>query len=78
MTSAEEIGAMLAKAARYIESAESLRRERDYDSAISRLYYAMSIVPKPCCWLRHKFSQVTAPSSLHLDNTLPRPSCCHP
>jgi uncharacterized protein (UPF0332 family) len=41
MTSAEEIGAMLAKAARYIESAESLRRERDYDSAISRLYYAM-------------------------------------
>jgi uncharacterized protein (UPF0332 family) len=32
---------MLEKARRYVKSAEVLRREDDYDSAVSRLYYAM-------------------------------------
>ena len=32
---------MLAKARRYLNSAETLRQHRDYDSAVSRLYYAM-------------------------------------
>jgi len=32
---------MLGKAHRYLASAELLRREHDYDSAMSRLYYAM-------------------------------------
>lgn len=41
MTLAEEVAAMLAKSQRYIESAELLRRHGDFDSAVSRLYYAM-------------------------------------
>ena len=41
MTAAEEITLMLAKARRYLASAETLRREQDFDSAMSRLYYAM-------------------------------------
>jgi uncharacterized protein (UPF0332 family) len=41
MTVAEEIGLMLAKARRYLNSAETLRQQQDYDSAMSRLYYAM-------------------------------------
>jgi uncharacterized protein (UPF0332 family) len=41
MTRAEELHAMLAKARRYISSADTLRQQGDYDSAISRLYYAM-------------------------------------
>jgi|UniRef100_A0A7V6DP63 uncharacterized protein (UPF0332 family) len=41
MTVAEEISLMLAKARRYLASAETLRREQDFDSAMSRLYYAM-------------------------------------
>lgn len=41
MTLAEEIQGMLAKARRYLDSAELLRRHGDFDSAVSRLYYAM-------------------------------------
>ncbi len=41
MTRNEELRAMLAKAHRYIASAETLCQQGDYDSAISRLYYAM-------------------------------------
>lgn len=41
MMRAEELRAMLAKARRYLKSAETLRQQHDYDSAISRLYYAM-------------------------------------
>lgn len=41
MTRNEELDAMLAKAHRYLNSAEVLCEQRDYDSAISRLYYAM-------------------------------------
>ena len=41
MTVAEEITLMIAKARRYIASAETLRQQQDYDSAMSRLYYAM-------------------------------------
>lgn len=36
--------ALLEKAERYIHSAEVLSAEEDYDSAASRLYYAMSYV----------------------------------
>jgi len=32
---------MLQKARRYVESAEALRLRSDFDSAVSRLYYAM-------------------------------------
>jgi uncharacterized protein (UPF0332 family) len=41
MMRVEELRAMLAKARRYLKSAETLRQQHDYDSAISRLYYAM-------------------------------------
>lgn len=41
MTLKDELKAMLKKARRYMESAELLRARRDYDSAVSRLYYAM-------------------------------------
>lgn len=41
MSLPEELKAMLAKARRYLDSAEVLWRHQDYDSAISRLYYAM-------------------------------------
>ncbi len=41
MTREEELHAMLAKARRFISSAETLRQQGDFDSAISRLYYAM-------------------------------------
>jgi len=41
VTLAEEIKGMLAKARRYLNSAELLRRNGDFDSAVSRLYYAM-------------------------------------
>jgi uncharacterized protein (UPF0332 family) len=37
----DELEAMLQKARRYIDSAEVLRQRGDFDSAISRLYYAM-------------------------------------
>lgn len=37
----EEIQALIGKAKRYLRSAEILRAEEDYDSAASRLYYAM-------------------------------------
>jgi uncharacterized protein (UPF0332 family) len=41
VTLAEEIKGMMAKARRYLNSAELLRRNGDFDSAVSRLYYAM-------------------------------------
>lgn len=41
MTLVQEIQGMLAKARRYLASAELLCRHGDFDSAISRLYYAM-------------------------------------
>ena len=41
MTIAEEIKGMLAKARRYLASAELLRQAGDFDSAVSRLYYSM-------------------------------------
>lgn len=41
MTLSDELKAMVQKARRYVDSAETLRLQRDYDSAISRLYYAM-------------------------------------
>jgi uncharacterized protein (UPF0332 family) len=41
VTLADELRAMLDKAERYIASAELLHAQGDYDSAISRLYYAM-------------------------------------
>jgi len=41
MTVAEEIKGMLAKSRRYLASAKLLRQAGDFDSAVSRLYYAM-------------------------------------
>jgi len=41
VTLAEEIKGMLDKAWRYLDSAELLRCNGDFDSAVSRLYYAM-------------------------------------
>jgi len=41
MTLSEEIKGMLAKARRYLNSADLLRKNGDFDSAVSRLYYAM-------------------------------------
>lgn len=41
MTLAEEIKGMLAKARRYLASAKLLSQAGDFDSAVSRLYYAM-------------------------------------
>lgn len=41
MTTADELRAMLSKAQRYIVSAEVLCTQGDFDSALSRLYYAM-------------------------------------
>jgi len=41
MTLSDELNVMVEKARRYLNSAEMLRMEKDYDSAISRLYYAM-------------------------------------
>ena len=41
MTVDEEITLMMAKSRRYLASAETLKKESDYDSAMSRLYYAM-------------------------------------
>ena len=41
MTVAQEITLMLAKARRYLASTETLRREQDFDSAMSCLFYAM-------------------------------------
>jgi len=41
MSISDEIKAILKKSRRYLQSAEMLRLERDYDSAVSRVYYAM-------------------------------------
>jgi uncharacterized protein len=41
MTLQDELQMMLEKTRRYIKSAAVLQLEGDYDSAISRLYYAM-------------------------------------
>lgn len=41
MTRSEEIKGMLAKARRYLASAKLLSQANDFDSAVSRLYYAM-------------------------------------
>lgn len=41
MTVAEEVKGMLTKARRYLASAKLLCQSGDFDSAVSRLYYAM-------------------------------------
>jgi uncharacterized protein (UPF0332 family) len=41
VTVAEEIKGMLSKARRYLASAKLLQQNGDFDSAVSRLYYAM-------------------------------------
>ena len=41
MTLGDELKAMLQEARRYVATAEALRARKDYDSAVSRLYYAM-------------------------------------
>jgi len=47
MSISDEIKAMLEKSRRYLQSAEVLRGERDYDSAVSRIYYAMFYCAEP-------------------------------
>ncbi|MGH2522102.1 MAG: HEPN domain-containing protein [Anaerolineales bacterium] len=57
MTLREELSAMLDKARRYLRSAEVLRLEADYDSAISRLYYAMFYCAEAVLFAKgHSFS----------------------
>ncbi|MCL5264130.1 MAG: HEPN domain-containing protein [Chloroflexi bacterium] len=41
MSQLDPIALTLAKARRYLDTAEVLRQHGDYDSAVSRLYYAM-------------------------------------
>lgn len=41
MSTPADLERMLNKARRYLASADMLRTAEDYDSAISRLYYAM-------------------------------------
>jgi uncharacterized protein (UPF0332 family) len=41
MTLVDELRAMLAKARRYVDTAKLARQHGDYDTAVSRLYYAM-------------------------------------
>ncbi len=43
---------MLAKARRYLDTAEVLRQHGDYDSAVSRLYYAMFYCAQALLWAR--------------------------
>jgi uncharacterized protein (UPF0332 family) len=47
-----ELQAMLQKARRYVDSAEMLAANRDYDSAASRLYYAMFYCAEALLWTR--------------------------
>lgn len=52
---------MLAKARRYLDSAEILRQSGDHDSAASRLYYAMFYCAQAVLWERGlKFSRHSA------------------
>jgi uncharacterized protein (UPF0332 family) len=47
-----ELEAMLRKARRYVDSAEALAARGDYDSAASRLYYAMFYCAEALLWVR--------------------------
>jgi len=50
----DELRAMLEKARRYVDSAEVLAGRQDYDSAASRLYYAMFYCAEALLWARGK------------------------
>ena len=57
MSLEDELQAMLRKARRYVDSAEALATRQDYDSAVSRLYYAMFYCAEALLWARgHSFS----------------------
>ena len=57
MTLRDELKLMFEKAHRYVQSAEILRRHKDYDSAVSRLYYAMFYAAEALLMVRgHSFS----------------------
>ena len=47
-----ELEAMLRKARRYVDSAEALAARGEYDSAASRLYYAMFYCAEALLWVR--------------------------
>lgn len=55
MTLQDELEAMLQRARRYIESAEALRLRSDFDSAVSRLYYAMFYCAEAMLRARYEF-----------------------
>lgn len=50
MNHPETITLMFEKARRYLDSAELLRADGDYDSAVSRLYYAMFYCAEALLW----------------------------
>jgi uncharacterized protein (UPF0332 family) len=52
VTVPDELLPLLVKARRYLRSAEMLRRDGDYDSAASRLYYAMFYCAEALLWSR--------------------------
>lgn len=61
MSEANTLGLMLDKARRYIDTAELLRRNSDFDSAASRLCYAMFYCADALLWQRGlKFSRHSA------------------
>ena len=63
MSLEDELQAMLRKARRYVDSAEALATRQDYDSAVSRLYYAMFYCAEALLWLEVTPSPATVPSS---------------
>ena len=48
----KEIKSLIERAKKYLRSAEVLLGEGDYESSVSRTYYAMFILHKPCCLRR--------------------------
>lgn len=74
---------MLAKARRYLDTAEVLRRYGDYDSAVSRLYYAMFYCAQALLRAQGmtytKRQAVIAAFGRHFAKTEDRrPRSCHP
>jgi uncharacterized protein (UPF0332 family) len=58
MRSDDELKPMLTKARRYLASAEILCEAGDYDSAVSRLYYAMFYSAEAALWSKgYSFSK---------------------
>ncbi len=65
--------ALLEKAERYIRSASILADDGDFDSAASRLYYAMFFMAEALLESRGLTFSSHKAVNLHLANTLPKP-----